>query len=207
VNSYPTRVVVTRAVSGLAIEAANSNVAYQAISAVAIGYTPEVTQWAREKTAAYQAIQMQQDRVGLVRAHIEKFLPSRVGEFDLSAATFSQTIAGSQQQSAWGIHARNLLEHVKGDMFVTAQKVLNKQKVKWTEFADALARGGVGSIEHSALIAEEATHKILHSALTDIAKNLLRVSEADLRDRYAEFHDHLFSVFTLVDEATFRKAA
>jgi hypothetical protein len=206
-QAYPTRVTVLLAISGLALEASGSNVAYQAISAATIGYTPEVHDWARGKTVEYQAIQQQHNRAGQVRDSISRVVPHRLTEFDSAESSFAFALGRSQPQSVWGIHARNLLEHVKGDFFVAAQKAQKKQKVKWSEFADALARGGVGSAEHKGLIAEEATHRRLHDAFTDIAKNLIQVPEADLRDRQSEFHEHLFSLFSFVDEPTFRTNA
>lgn len=207
VESYPTRIAFRPSISGLALEASGSNVSYQALSAATIGYTPEVHDWARQKTVDYQSLQQHQNRAGQVRDFISRLLPNRIPEFDAAESSFAVVLGRSQPQSAWGIHARNVLEHVKGDFFVAAQKALKKQKVKWSEFADALTLGGAGSVEHTGLIAEEATHKVLHFAFTEIAKNLIQVPEPDLRDRRSEFHEHLFSLFSFIDEATYRKNA
>lgn len=206
-QSFPARVAFSSAISGLALEASGSNLAYQALSAATVGHTLEVNDWARQKTLDYQEIQQRHDRIGQVKAFIARLIPHRVKELEFSESSFAAALANSQPQSVWGIHARNLLEHVKGDFFVTAQKAQKKQKVKWSEFADALARGGIGSAEHTGLIAEEATHKLLHLAFTEIAKNLIQLPEADLRDRRSEFHEHLFSVFSLLDEAAYQKNA
>jgi hypothetical protein len=204
---YPTRIAFSPAISGLALEASGSNVAYQALSAATVGYTPEVHDWARQKTVAYQTIQEKQNRAGHVQGFILSLLPHRLTEFEVAESSFACVLTNSQRQSVWGIHARNLLEHVKGDFFLAAQKAQRKQKVKWSDFADVLARGSAGSPEHTVLIAEESTYKLLHLAFTEIAKNLMQVPEADLRDRRSEFHEHLFSVFSLVDETTYRKNA
>jgi hypothetical protein len=206
-HAYPTQAATAFGVSGLAIETSYSNVAYQALSAATAGHSKEVADWARQGTVHYQAIQLKQDRVGSVRHRVGHLLPKRLPELEESISAFSQVLAGSQPQSVWGIHARNALEHIKGDLFSTAQKVLKKQKVMWSEFSDALARGGVGSSEHATLVTEEATHKLLHTALTDLAKNLMRLPEADLRDRYTELHDHLFAVFSLIEDSVFLKNA
>jgi hypothetical protein len=188
-------------VTGLALEASGSNVSYQSISALTVGHSKEVTDWAREKTVNYQVLMKKQDREKTLRDEITALFPARLDEFDTAVASFSEAVTQSHPQVAWGIHARNLLEHVKGDLFVIAQKILRKQKVKWAEFADALAKRGIGSPEHAGLVAEESNYRVLHSALTDLAKNLIQLPEPDLRDRRTEFDEHLFAVLTLVDEA------
>jgi hypothetical protein len=193
------------AASGLALEASGSNVALQSLSAITVGYPPEVRNWAREKTTKYQDLQDKQHRDKAVEQLISRLFHHRLEDFGISCTAFASALAGAQAQSAWGINARNLLEHIKGDLFAASQKALKKQKVKWAEFADALARGGAGPREHSGLVAEEATHRVIHSALTHVAKNLCQLGEPDLRDRRTELHDHLFTVLSLIDESILKK--
>jgi hypothetical protein len=193
------------AASGLALEASGSNVALQSLSAITVGYPLEVKNWAREKTVKYQDLQDKQHRDKAVEQLISRLLHHRLQEFSISCTTFASALAGAQMQSSWGINARNLLEHIKGDLFAASQKALKQQKVRWAEFADALARGGVGSAEHSGLLAEEATHRVIHSALTGVAKNLCQLAKPDLRDRRTELHDHLFTVLSLIDESIPKK--
>ena len=206
-QSYPTQTPFVTSATGLALEVTGSLGGYQTLSAATIGYSPEVHDWARQKTSDYQAIQQQHDRVGQVHSFISHLIPHRLKEFNRAESSFAAVISAAQPPSVWGIHARNLMEHVKGDFFVATQKARNKQKIKWIEFADTLARGGVGSPEHCGLIAEESNYKCLHSAFTDIAKNLLQVSAPDLRDRRSEFLEYLFSVFSFLDREIFLQNA
>ncbi len=195
---------LTMAVSGLALEASGSNVAFEALSAMTVGHPEDVTNWAREKTIGYQNLQHRQRRDEAVEELIQRLLPVRAAEFKESCTTFAAAVTGGAQ-SAWGIAARNLLEHVKGELFAAAQKALSKQKVKWAEFAGALARQGAGSNEHAGLLVQENMYNVLHTGLTDIAKNRLQLAEQDLRDRRTELHDHLFAVLSLVDEIVLKK--
>jgi hypothetical protein len=100
---------------------------------------------------------------------------------------------------------RNIIEHLKGDFFTITLKAVGKQKVKWKDFADTLAIGGQGSAEHSKLIAEELTHKAIHSTLTIVAKNLSSLAAADLRNAFTQAMDHLFSLLFLTDSAVVQK--
>src|ERR1035437_6379705 len=176
---------ITMAVSGLALEASSSNIAFEALSAMTVGHPEDLANWARGQTIGYQNIQHRQRREEAVEELIQRLLPVRAAEFEESCTTFAAAVTGAAQ-SAWGIAARNLLEHVKGELFAAAQKAMNKQKVKWAEFASALARQGVGSNEHAGLLVQENMYNVLHTALTDIAKNRLQLAEQDLRDRRTE---------------------
>ena len=95
-SPYP----VISAVSGLALEASGSNVAFEAISAMTVGHPEEVTQWASSKTAAYQQLQDQQNRAEEVEQLIKRLLPlARAAEFAESSATFAAAATGGSQSA------------------------------------------------------------------------------------------------------------
>lgn len=201
-NAFPTSSLssISIGATGLALEKASSNIAFQTISAISVGYGAAVTNWATGMTEKYEAIQERNNAESQVRNLIVQLIPHRVEEFDRTVSGFASALTDIECQTEWGIRARNLIEHIKGDCFVAAQRVAHKQKVSWTEFANHLARDGVGSASHAGLIAEEVTHKIIHLLLTNVAKNLSRQSESDLRGTRAQLNDHLFAVLSLVDE-------
>lgn len=66
------------ALSGLALEASGSNVAYQSLSALTVGYSQEVKDWAREKTTSYQDIQKKHERNVTIRDYISRLFPCRL---------------------------------------------------------------------------------------------------------------------------------
>lgn len=204
VEAFPIQTNNVLAVSGLALETTSSNIAYQAITSIEVGGSVEIDKWVSQSTQGYQEIQSLHNRAGAVRDRLSEMVPHRVVEFDESERQFMAVLAQTQPQSAWGIHARNVLEHLKGDLFAATQRLLGKQKVKWPDFAGTLACGETGAPEHTGLLREEETAKTLQVVLSDIAKNRIQLLEQDLRHRHSEFLDHLFSVLTLVDLNKFR---
>ncbi len=188
--------------SGYAMEVSSSNTAYQALSSISCEpkANEPVSSWIKDKAISYQKIQERHQRREAIAGKLTRLFPDRCEEFQKACDTYQKCIAGFESQTAFGINARNLLEHLKGDLFSVAMRRLRVQKVKWDQFAKAMAKGGPDSQECVSLMAEEKTYKHLHVTLTNLAKNLVTVTEANLRSHMTEYHDHIFAVISLVDE-------
>ncbi len=205
-KAYPAGDTKFQAASGLALEASASNQANIYMSSMTVGSPPEVQKWATEKITIYQGFDQVKNRQYEVHKLLADLLPNILGEYKTALQSFSEALADAQPQSTWAIHARNTLEHINGELFDIARKVrrargLFIKKIKWPEVAEVLAKGGVGSAEHTALLAERATYDTLHGSLSIFAKNLSKLAEADLQALQTQYHDHLFAELSLLDDA------
>lgn len=206
VTAYPKGDTKFQAASGLAIETSGSNVANIFMSSMTVGNPPEVQIWAQEKISIYEGFEQVKNRDNDVRKLLADLLPKQLAEYEVAGKAFVDAISGAQPQSTWAIHARNAMEHINGELFDIARKVrrtrgLFIKKIKWPEVAEVLAKGGVGSAEHSALLAERSTYDTLHGSLTTLAKNLARLSEADFRTARTQYQEHLFAELSFLDDA------
>jgi hypothetical protein len=94
-----------------------------------------------------------------------------------------------------GIAMRNLLEHVKGKLFVLAGEP-ERGSMDWPLMAQRLGISFLLSIERQILLKEEENWKDLHAKLTAVAKN---TGEGDIRTLAIKLIVHLSTVLNLVD--------
>lgn len=163
--------------------------------------------WTDNLIYQYSSLQEKQDR----KKYISNFLKSIDGkvanEFNLSLESFERFKGEVTNQNDCGINCRNVLEHLKGNLFQKAlmlAKTTNpaKQKIKdWHELADYLALGGIGSDEHRQLQNEESIYSTVWSDFTTVAKNLNPETKTSLQAKFSMYLDHLFNVATLIDKS------
>jgi hypothetical protein len=183
--------------SGVSTEISSSNIAIQKIEQIVVNY-PAITNWANSITKDYGKIEERYVTQAKIAQRLHETFVDREDEFRDAVQCFDRVIARVDLQDAWAIKMRTFVDHLKGDLFNAAQKLLNKQKVKWGEFADALALGGASSAEHQSLIADGATYQDIQDKLSRLAKKEKTMSDDELRNLRTRIFDFVFSVLILV---------
>jgi hypothetical protein len=188
--------------TGVSFEISSSNIAIQKIEQNAIAY-PTISPWANSITRDYSKIQERYVTEAKITQKLsetfQKTFIARESEFRDAVRCFDRMIAKVDSQDAWGIKMRTFVDHVKGDMFDAAQKLSNKQKVNWEEFAGALALGGIGSAEYQSLVANGATYRDIKDKLSRLAKKEKTMSDDELRTLRTRIFDFVFSVLNLLN--------
>ncbi len=159
--------------------------------------TSGAVNWSSLFMIRYEAIQ---DRLG-TRAQVQQLLgalnPDRSAEYDTACELVEVFQAGSQPQVAAGIAMRNLLEHLKGDLWKRAKRP-HDQKFRWDVMVDRLAKTGPSTAPYQTLLDEGDTHKQLHSDLSEVAKDRRQASGQQLMSLLTRLQDHLLIVLSSV---------
>lgn len=162
--------------------------------------------WTGDLINKYTIIQNTQDRKTYIKNELNIISIKVRTEFELSISSYEKFIGGSTNQNDCGINCRNVLEHLKGELFDKALIIAKlttptKQKIKdFLEMADYLAIGGVGSLEHHQLQREAVKNSTIWTDFTNVAKNRRPETPSSLNAKFSMFIDHLFNTLTLIDK-------
>jgi hypothetical protein len=162
----------------------------------------DLNSWATQFLRSLEAIQSDET----TRQFITQKLASlyRGGEvvFQNSLVTYTQVKQGIGLASSAGIAFRNVLEAVlKSRLLQLARSYSGNPSIKkWSDMADAVARGGPGSPQAIQLVAQEHVYQDLWSAkLTQIAKGYVTPTVSEWEAIYSQFMSFLYTTLALVD--------
>lgn len=159
---------------------------------------PEIEQWSTQYTERYETIQHRHNRREEVLKLLGSLNPERVEEFEKACEACESVQGGWLSQEDAGIAMRNVLEHVKGDLWQVAKRP-HEQKFKWPIMVDRLSKTGPGTHMYQTLLDEETKHRQLHTELTHVAKNMKSVSGRDVVVLMTRLQDHLFIVLSSIE--------
>lgn len=158
--------------------------------------------WADAIIGKYSQIQDHQDRKNFILCELATLDPVIRDEFEISFESYSKFSGDVGTQFDFAITCRNALEHLKGRLFAKARVHLpaTVQKVNWVEMSNVLAKGGVGSAEHTQLTLELGKYDTLHSDLSHVAKNMQIKHYASTEAIFSQYLDHAFTLLSLIDK-------
>ena len=185
--------------TGLAMTLASASATYQFVSRTSDLGDPTTELWAQQRIQLYMYMQKKQQRISYVSNILKKLNPDLGAEFDKAVETHELASSGWVERSSAGIALRNVLEHFKGELFERAIDRPREQKIKWSDMAMRLAKGGSAGSERQALEDTEKTWEALHRRLTDVAKNQKTGAATNLDFIFVEWVDHLNTVLLLIN--------
>jgi len=162
--------------------------------------------WTGDLIGKYATIQGSQDRKTYILTTLNTISGKVASEFELAIGSYEKYIGSSTNQNDCGINCRNVIEHLKGELFdkaLTQAKTTapTKQKIKdFLEMADYLAIGGIGSVEHRQLQTEALINATIWTDFTNVAKNRNPETLTSMQAKFSMFIDHLYNTLTLVDK-------
>ena len=162
--------------------------------------------WTSDLIDKYTTIQNTQDRKAYILTILNSISSNVANEFELAINSYEKFLGNSTNQNDCGINCRNVLEHLKGELFKKAliQAKLtapSKQKIKdFLEMVDYLAIDGIGSAEHRQLQHEAVTNQSIWTDFTYVAKNLNPETTTSIQAKFSIFIDHLYNTLTLIDK-------
>lgn len=182
-----------------AVVVSDSSAAYNTVIMFGNSASPSVSEWAVAHQKSYQVLQEKQERVTATKQLLGSLSLKVANEFGeaTESVKYATTTTGDIQGAA--IKLRNVLEHLRGELFERAIQRPREQKIKWTEMAERLAKGGSSGIECKRLLSEENKYKSLHSDLTNVAKNLKVITKGNLENLNTEVVDHVYTIITLIN--------
>ena len=160
--------------------------------------TPGVTNWSNRYTAEYEAIQCRHKRHEMVCEKLGLLNPRRVDEFDKAWKAAEDGQGRWLTQENAGIAMRNVLEHVKGDLWERA-RCRHSEAMTWRIMAQRLSKAPAGTVGRQTLLDQKSTYDTLHRELTDVAKNLTSASTRDIGSLMTRLQDHLLIVLSSVE--------
>lgn len=168
---------------------------------------PKYNTWTRDLIGKYAILQSSQDRKNYILTTLNIISSKVANEFELAVRSYEKYIGSSTNQNDCGINCRNVLEHLKGELFDKAlsqakNTTPSKQKIKdFLEMVDFLAIGGIGSVEHRQLQTEATINTAIWTDFTNVAKNRNPETMTSMQAKFSAFIDHLYNTLTLVDKA------
>jgi len=192
VNLFPT---------GVAINTTSAVTLYDVVNIAS--EIKEAASWANRQKTKYSKIHEDQNRIEEVKRLLQKLDPAREGEFEEAEQAYRVRRLGAGQDTAVGIAMRNVLEHVKGNLFEVAKEKPSEQKIMWSVMAERLANGGPNSPAHQTLLNLESDWKSLHTRFTEISKNLDSGVATDLESAFVQAVDFLFGLLSLINPNVF----
>lgn len=168
---------------------------------------PKYNSWTGDFIGKYAILQSSQDRKNYILTTLNIISSKVANEFELAVRSYEKYIGSSTNQNDCGINCRNVLEHLKGELFDKAlsqakNTTPTKQKIKdFLEMADFLAIGGIGSVEHRQLQTEATINTSIWTDFTNVAKNRNPETMTSMQAKFSAFIDHLYNTLTLVDKA------
>lgn len=160
----------------------------------------------------YQHIQNSRNVKGTVSSKLESIKQIKpttdkqrpIGDlFDEALSAVEHAKACTGTMSAAGIEMRNVLEQFKGTLYYrsSASKGGMSDKDRWKKMADYLAKNGVGSPEHTALLNEFKTYERLQLDSSELAKRKREAvfDSSDFDSLVTVFLNHLTVVLDLID--------
>ena len=184
-----------------AVTTADSTGTFQIITRVSSFESVQTHDWAVAKASEFRELQGRQNRINSIMSQLSVLDADRAQEFEKSVEAYKRAVSSTTDLTDAAIKIRNVLEHVKGELFEKAIRRPKEQKIRWPDMAARLAKGGDAGIECRNLKNEENTHKSLHDRLSRIAKNLDKITPEDLNNIFTEFVNHLFTVLNLIDRS------
>ena len=163
--------------------------------------------WTSDLIGKYTIIQDNQERKNYIMTALNTISSKVANEFKLSISSYEKFVGNLTNQNDCGINCRNVIEHLKGELFDKALKQAKiitptKQKIKdFLEMADHLAIGGIGSVEHRQLQTEATINAIIWADFTNVAKNRNPETLTSIQAKFSMFIDHLYNTLTLIDKA------
>ena len=163
--------------------------------------------WTTNLINQYVSIQTHQDRKSYILCELATINSKVADEFGLAISSYEKFIGSATNQNDCGINCRNVIEHIRGELYdraLTQAKltISTKQRIKdFIEMADHLAIGGIGSVEHRQLLSEALNHTALWTDFTNVAKNRIPETQTSMQAKFSMLVDHLYNTLTLIDKS------
>ena len=176
--------------------ATTSEVIYQAAWDAQSNQDFKVRDWGAKQCQAYETLQNRLERVKDVRGLLSRLKSCLATEFDEAFSAYQRLLAGTDAQHGAAIAMRNVLEHYKGELMNRARRHPREQKLSWQQMAERLVAADKIARDRFAL--QEQKWQALQHRLSRAAKGHVVLDDADVRNIFAEFTDHLYIVLCLV---------
>jgi len=158
----------------------------------------EVSTWAKSSLKSYSDIQEAQGRESLSRSFLYELNSERGKEFDKAKKSVQSAKVGSDERTKAGNEMRNLLNHLKGDLFEKARKT-PRENMSWQIMVDRLGIGEEGEVEQQELMKQKEKWHSLQIRLTDITKNQEGGYVTDIEATWRQLIDHIYTIRGLID--------
>jgi hypothetical protein len=195
------------ATSGLTMSISGATGSISILSEIEDFCDTKYNSWTSDLIGKYVTIQNTQERKTYILNILNTISNKVASEFELAIGSYEKYIGSSTNQNDCGINCRNVLEHLKGELFdkaLTQAKITTptKQKIKdFLEMSDYIAIGGIGSAEHRQLQTEAIINATIWTDFTNVAKNRNPETLTSMQAKFSAFIDHLYNTLTLIDKA------
>lgn len=156
----------------------------------------DLSPWVVNDIRSIEIFQEKMNRFDVINEKLTRFDSSISEELIVAKKLYLTSKQELTPCVAAGIAMRNVIEHIKGKAFSKVEK--STGKVKWIEMANELCLCPAPSPEYSTLVCLEKSFKILHTDLTNLAKNLPSQNSTGIEVIWVRFIDFLFTFTGLI---------
>jgi hypothetical protein len=162
---------------------------------------PDIRNWSQYYVNEYKQMQGRQNKKDEVKNLLSKLHTSLPNEFFDAQAIFEKADSGVVHPKEAANSMRNVMNHFQGYLLEKGRNHPGENipgGQKWQFITDKLARGGVGSSEHTLLLAKATEQRRISIDLTNITKNMVADPLPLLRTVHAQWLDHLYTTLKLI---------
>jgi len=161
--------------------------------------TDDAQEYSNRVTVTLQDIYADQDRLSQLRNAINELgNPNLEARLDEAIQACNRYSAGTSTRESAGIHMRNLIDGLKGELFELA-RVRAGEKMDWDLMSERIARGAKGSPVHLELVSLDTRRLSLIERLSQIAKDREGGIATDVINTWTTLQVFLLAVLRLVD--------
>lgn len=163
--------------------------------------TPDIHNWTQLYVKQYNLMQGRQNKKDEVKSLLSKLNESLPNEFLDAQSMFEKADLCVVHPKEAANSMRNVINHFKGYLLEKARNHPGEnipRGQKWKFITDKLATGGVGSSEHTLLLAKDADQRRISLDLTNITKNMVENPLPLLQTVHTQWLDHLYTTLKLI---------